>query len=195
VCGCVCTEASIPPIAVLISSFPCTASIREKEGENGPEAQPHQPRPRLWSHTRCRGYQVDVGTKTTHRVTNHKAWSKGLSALVEGEHETLLVRDVLGSLQKLLSASRAIKNPVFLLNSPGETGSAKGSGAVALRWAVSACREIHMYGFTVDAGYSKWTRYFSEANAGHSPLTGRSYFQVGVSEFQGGGSMGASLSR
>jgi hypothetical protein len=57
----------------------------------------------------------------------------------------------------------------------------QGSGAVALRWAISQCREVHMYGFTVDAGYSKWSRYFSGANAGHSPLTGRSYFQVSLS--------------
>jgi hypothetical protein len=71
------------------------------------------------------GFEADVGGRTTHRVVNHKAWSLGLRALVETDHEVVLVRDVLGSLHKLLAASKAIHNPVYLLNTPGETGSAK----------------------------------------------------------------------
>eukprot|EP00959_Pyramimonas_sp_CCMP1952_P162047 3388138-Pyramimonas_sp.AAC.2 len=51
-------------------------------------------------------------------------------------------------------------------------------GEVIVRDPLWRRSQVHIYGFSVDAGYTKWTRYFSKATSGHYPLTGRSYYQV-----------------
>ncbi|EFJ37405.1 hypothetical protein SELMODRAFT_403713 [Selaginella moellendorffii] len=40
------------------------------------------------------------------------------------------------------------------------------------------CDSVDMYGFTVDPGYTEWTRYFSAPRKGHNPLQGRAYYQL-----------------
>ncbi|KAK9090008.1 hypothetical protein Sjap_023185 [Stephania japonica] len=48
----------------------------------------------------------------------------------------------------------------------------------SIELALSMCDIVDMYGFTVDPGYTEWTRYFSTPRKGHNPLQGRAYYQL-----------------
>mmetsp|Transcript_24135 Transcript_24135/g.75751 ORF Transcript_24135/g.75751 Transcript_24135/m.75751 type:complete len:99 (-) Transcript_24135:351-647(-) len=50
-----------------------------------------------------------------------------------------------------------------------------GTGLYALPLAASLCREVDLYGFTVDLEMNDWTRYHSEGRKGHG-LKGASVF-------------------
>ncbi|GKA07397.1 sialyltransferase-like protein 1, partial [Tanacetum coccineum] len=47
---------------------------------------------------------------------------------------------------------------------------AKGTGMKSVELALSICDIVDIYGFTVDPGYTEWTRYFSEPRKGHNAL-------------------------
>ncbi|KAI3871688.1 hypothetical protein MKX03_036791 [Papaver bracteatum] len=78
--------------------------------------------------------------------------------------------------KKEREAAKQGKQPYYLKQS---LSAAKGTGLKALEFALSICDSVDMYCFTVDPGYTEWTRrYFSESRKGHSPLHGRAYYQM-----------------
>ncbi|KAI3853815.1 hypothetical protein MKX03_000920 [Papaver bracteatum] len=48
----------------------------------------------------------------------------------------------------------------------------------SIELALSMCDIVNIYGFTVDPGYTEWTRYFSMPRQGHNPLQGRAYYKL-----------------
>eukprot|EP00232_Nephroselmis_pyriformis_P027656 CAMPEP_0182869950 /NCGR_PEP_ID=MMETSP0034_2-20130328/10238_1 /TAXON_ID=156128 /ORGANISM="Nephroselmis pyriformis, Strain CCMP717" /LENGTH=247 /DNA_ID=CAMNT_0025002433 /DNA_START=26 /DNA_END=765 /DNA_ORIENTATION=- len=132
------------------------------------------------------GYAADVGAKTTARVTNHyyAADSPGLEKLPEGR-EILVLRSHLGVGRKIFErwprgrAAGPGQVPLYLMHLPDYfENSAKASGVLALTFAASICDKVDVYGFTVDAGFTKWYRYFTEPRKGHAPKRGWAYYQL-----------------
>ncbi|GAB2278364.1 purple acid phosphatase [Dionaea muscipula] len=73
---------------------------------------------------------------------------------------------------------KSIPNPVYLFQGIVLRRGAKGTGMKSIELALSMCDIVDIYGFTVDPGYTEWTRYFSEPKKGHNPLQGRAYYQL-----------------
>ncbi|GFY85142.1 similar to MALE GAMETOPHYTE DEFECTIVE 2 [Actinidia rufa] len=73
---------------------------------------------------------------------------------------------------------KSIPNPVYLFQGIVFRRGAKGTGMKSIELALSMCDIIDIYGFTVDPGYTEWTRYFSTPRKGHNPLQGRAYYQL-----------------
>ncbi|KAK1270107.1 hypothetical protein QJS04_geneDACA020974 [Acorus gramineus] len=71
-----------------------------------------------------------------------------------------------------------IPNPVYLFQGIVLRRGAKGTGMKSIELALSMCDIVDIYGFTVDPGYTEWTRYFSTPRKGHNPLQGRAYYQL-----------------
>ncbi|XP_057824783.1 sialyltransferase-like protein 5 isoform X2 [Cryptomeria japonica] len=71
-----------------------------------------------------------------------------------------------------------LPNPVYLFQGVVLRRGAKGTGIKSIELALSMCDIVDMYGFTVDPGYTEWTRYFSSPRKGHNPLQGRAYYQL-----------------
>ncbi|XP_042969308.1 sialyltransferase-like protein 1 isoform X1 [Carya illinoinensis] len=72
----------------------------------------------------------------------------------------------------------SISNPVYLFQGIVLRRGAKGTGMKSIELALSMCDIVDIYGFTVDPGYTEWTRYFSTPRKGHNPLQGRAYYQL-----------------
>lgn len=49
-----------------------------------------------------------------------------------------------------------IRNPVYLMLSAPLGVAAKGTGVKAIQLALSICKQVDIYGFTVDPGYVEW---------------------------------------
>jgi hypothetical protein len=94
--------------------------------------------------------------------------------------EILVIKTTIHDIMNQMIREVPITNPVYLMlgTSSSFGSSAKGTGVKALEFALSICDSVDMYGFTVDPGYKEWTRYFSEARKGHTPLHGRAYYQM-----------------
>ncbi|MCE3216593.1 purple acid phosphatase [Datura stramonium] len=75
-------------------------------------------------------------------------------------------------------SSQKIRNPVYLFQGIVLRRGAKGTGMKSIELALSMCDIVDIYGFTVDPGYTEWTRYFSTPRKGHNPLQGRAYYQL-----------------
>ncbi|KAI3994025.1 hypothetical protein MKX01_022321 [Papaver californicum] len=73
---------------------------------------------------------------------------------------------------------KGITNPVYLFQGIVLRKGAKGTGMKSIELALSMCDIVDIYGFTVDPGYTEWTRYFSTPRQGHNPLQGRAYYQL-----------------
>ncbi|KAG6750008.1 hypothetical protein POTOM_047086 [Populus tomentosa] len=73
---------------------------------------------------------------------------------------------------------KLIPNPVYLFQGIVLRRGAKGTGMKTIELALSMCDIVDIYGFTVDPGYTEWTRYFSTPRKGHNPLQGRAYYQL-----------------
>ncbi|OMO90178.1 Glycosyl transferase, family 29 [Corchorus capsularis] len=73
---------------------------------------------------------------------------------------------------------KSISNPVYLFQGIVLRRGAKGTGMKSIELALSMCDIVDIYGFTVDPGYTEWTRYFSTPRKGHNPLQGRAYYQL-----------------
>ncbi|KAG7022625.1 Sialyltransferase-like protein 1, partial [Cucurbita argyrosperma subsp. argyrosperma] len=73
---------------------------------------------------------------------------------------------------------KLIPNPVYLFQGIVLRRGAKGTGMKSIELALSMCDIVDIYGFTVDPGYTEWTRYFSTPRKGHNPLQGRAYYQL-----------------
>ncbi|KAK2662265.1 hypothetical protein Ddye_000839 [Dipteronia dyeriana] len=139
-------------------------------------------------------YTEYVGKKSTFRLLNRGS-AKALDKVVELDEtrkEALLVKttihDIMSKMIRVCMLFSCcfptckkeipIKNPVYLMLGASFGSAAKGTGLKALEFALSICDSVDMYGFTVDPGYKKWTRYFSESRRGHTPLHGRAYYQM-----------------
>lgn len=73
---------------------------------------------------------------------------------------------------------KELPNPVYLFQGIVLRRGAKGTGMKSIELALSMCDIVDVYGFTVDPGYTEWTRYFSAPRKGHNPLQGRAYYQL-----------------
>lgn len=126
------------------------------------------------------GYTEYVGKKTTFRLLNRgsaKALDK-VAALDGTGKEVLIIKTTIHDIMNKMIKGAPIKNPVYLMLGTPLGPSAKGTGLKAVEYALSVCDTVDIYGFTVDPGYTAWTRYFSESRGGHTPLQGRAYYQM-----------------
>ncbi|KAH9305270.1 hypothetical protein KI387_009674, partial [Taxus chinensis] len=127
-----------------------------------------------------KNYTQYVGQKSTFRLLNRgsaKALDK-VAALDETGKEVLIIKTTIHDIMSKMIREVPILNPVYLMLGTSFGSSAKGTGVRALEFALSVCDSVDIYGFTVDPGYTEWTRYFSESRQGHTPLQGRAYYQM-----------------
>ncbi|MCO5591012.1 hypothetical protein L7F22_044988 [Adiantum nelumboides] len=125
-------------------------------------------------------YTDYVGKKTTFRLLNRgsaKALDK-VAALDGTGKEVLIIKTTIHDIMSKMIKDVPIVNPVYLMLGSALGSSAKGTGLKAVEFALSVCESVDIYGFTVDPGYTEWTRYFSESRGGHTPLQGRAYYQM-----------------
>ncbi|KAH7437390.1 hypothetical protein KP509_05G068900 [Ceratopteris richardii] len=125
-------------------------------------------------------YTEYVGSKTTFRLLNRgsaKALDK-VAALDGTGKEVLIIKTTIHDIMSKMIREVPIVNPVYLMLGSALGSSAKGTGLKAVEFALSVCQSVDIYGFTVDPGYTEWTRYFSESRGGHTPLQGRAYYQM-----------------
>ncbi|KAJ7543449.1 hypothetical protein O6H91_09G038700 [Diphasiastrum complanatum] len=125
-------------------------------------------------------YTQHVGKKSTFRLLNRgsaKALDK-VAALDDTKSEVLIVKTTIHDIMSKMIKEVPIQNPVYLMLGTSLGSSAKGTGVKALEFALSVCETVDIYGFTVDPGYTEWSRYFSESRGGHTPLLGRAYYQM-----------------
>eukprot|EP00250_Pteridium_aquilinum_P012968 c21052_g1_i1 orf=447-1775(-) len=125
-------------------------------------------------------YTDYVGRKTTFRLLNRgsaKALDK-VAALDGTGKEVLIIKTTIHDIMSKMIKEVPILNPVYLMLGSALGPSAKGTGLKAVEFALSLCESVDIYGFTVDPGYTEWTRYFSESRGGHTPLQGRAYYQM-----------------
>ncbi|KAI5084199.1 hypothetical protein GOP47_0000368 [Adiantum capillus-veneris] len=125
-------------------------------------------------------YTDYVGRKTTFRLLNRgsaKALDK-VAALDGSGKEVLIIKTTIHDIMSKMIKDVPILNPVYLMLGSSLGSSAKGTGLKAVEFALSVCESVDIYGFTVDPGYTEWTRYFSESRGGHTPLQGRAYYQM-----------------
>ncbi|KAJ7536369.1 hypothetical protein O6H91_12G066300 [Diphasiastrum complanatum] len=90
--------------------------------------------------------------------------------------EVLIIKSLIH--KDLNEMIKELPNPVYLFQGVVFRRGAKGTGVKSLELALSMCDSVDMYGFTVDPGYTEWTRYFSTPRKGHNPLQGRAYYQL-----------------
>lgn len=127
-----------------------------------------------------KNYTQYVGQKVTFRLLNRgsaKALDK-VAALDDKGKEVLIIKTTIHDIMSKMIREVPIRNPVYLMLGTSFGSSAKGTGVKALEFALSVCNSVDIYGFTVDPGYTEWTRYFSESRGGHTPLQGRAYYQM-----------------
>ncbi|URE36269.1 Glycosyltransferase family 29 (sialyltransferase) [Musa troglodytarum] len=125
-------------------------------------------------------YTRYVGRKSTFRLLNRgsaKALDK-IAELDETKEEVLIIKTTIHDVMNKMIREVPIRNKVYLMLGASFGSSAKGTGLKALEFALSICETVDMYGFTVDPGYKEWTRYFSGSRQGHTPLHGRTYYQM-----------------
>eukprot|EP00249_Psilotum_nudum_P008903 c21585_g1_i2 orf=545-1312(+) len=121
-----------------------------------------------------------VGRKITFRLLNRGS-AKALDKVAELDDtgkEVLIIKTTIHDVMNKMIQEVPIRNPVYLMLGMPLGPSAKGTGLKALEFALSICKAVNIYGFTVDPGYTEWTRYFSESRGGHTPLQGRAYYQM-----------------
>lgn len=127
-----------------------------------------------------KNYTQYVGKKVTFRLLNRgsaKALDK-VAQLDETGKEVLIIKTTIHDIMSKMIQEVPIPNPVYLMLGTSFGSSAKGTGVKALEFSLSVCDSVDVYGFTVDPGYTEWTRYFSESRQGHTPLQGRAYYQM-----------------
>ncbi|KAJ4822069.1 purple acid phosphatase [Turnera subulata] len=98
------------------------------------------------------------------------------SCLLAAADEVLIIKSV--THRDFNAMIKSIPNPVYLFQGIVLRRGAKGTGMKSVELALSMCDIVDIYGFTVDPGYTEWTRYFSTPRKGHNPLQGRAYYQL-----------------
>uniref|UniRef100_A0A453ATI0 Sialyltransferase-like protein 1 n=1 Tax=Aegilops tauschii subsp. strangulata TaxID=200361 RepID=A0A453ATI0_AEGTS len=90
--------------------------------------------------------------------------------------EALIIKSL--THKEINAVIKELPNPVYLFQGIVLRRGAKGTGMKSVELALSMCDIVDIYGFTVDPGYTEWTRYFSAPRKGHNPLQGRAYYQL-----------------
>ncbi|KAK1319065.1 hypothetical protein QJS10_CPB04g00114 [Acorus calamus] len=121
-------------------------------------------------------YAKYVGLKRDFRLVVRGAARNMVTILNGSDDEVLIIKSVTHrDFNKMIEE---IPNPVYLFQGIVLRRGAKGTGMKSIELALSMCDIVDIYGFTVDPGYTEWTRYFSTPRKGHNPLQGRAYYQL-----------------
>ncbi|KAM1111694.1 hypothetical protein ACFX2I_044671 [Malus domestica] len=121
-------------------------------------------------------YAKYVGMKRDFRLVVRGAARNMVSILNGSADEVLIIKSV--THKDFNAMIKSITNPVYLFQGIVLRRGAKGTGMKSVELALSICDIVDIYGFTVDPGYTEWTRYFSTPRKGHNPLQGRAYYQL-----------------
>ncbi|XP_077227494.1 MALE GAMETOPHYTE DEFECTIVE 2 [Tasmannia lanceolata] len=121
-------------------------------------------------------YARYVGLKRDFRLVVRGAARNMVSILNGSADEVLIIKSV--THRDFNTMIKEIPNPVYLFQGIVLRRGAKGTGMKSIELALSMCDIVDIYGFTVDPGYTEWTRYFSTPRKGHNPLQGRAYYQL-----------------
>lgn len=121
-------------------------------------------------------YAKYVGLKRDFRLVVRGAARNMVTILNGSDDEVLIIKSV--THRDFNAMIKSIRNPVYLFQGIVLRRGAKGTGMKSIELALSMCDIVDIYGFTVDPGYTEWTRYFSTPRKGHNPLQGRAYYQL-----------------
>ncbi|KAM7251750.1 hypothetical protein ACFE04_023633 [Oxalis oulophora] len=121
-------------------------------------------------------YAKHVGLKRDFRLVVRGAARNMIKILEGSSDEVLIIKSV--THRDFNAMIENISNPVYLFQGIVLRRGAKGTGMKSIELALSMCDTVDIYGFTVDPGYTEWTRYFSTPRKGHNPLQGRAYYQL-----------------
>ncbi|XP_059450210.1 sialyltransferase-like protein 1 [Corylus avellana] len=121
-------------------------------------------------------YAKYVGLKRDFRLVVRGAARNMVPILNGSTSEVLIIKSV--THRDFNAMIKSIPNPVYLFQGIVLRRGAKGTGMKSIELALSMCDIVNIYGFTVDPGYTEWTRYFSTPRKGHNPLQGRAYYQL-----------------
>ncbi|CAN1137573.1 Sialyltransferase-like protein 1 [Linum perenne] len=121
-------------------------------------------------------YAKHVGLKRDFRLVVRGAAANMVKILEGSDDEVLIIKSVVH--RDFNALIKTIPNPVYLFQGIVLRRGAKGTGMKSIELALSMCETVDIYGFTVDPGYTEWTRYFSTPRKGHNPLQGRAYYQL-----------------
>lgn len=121
-------------------------------------------------------YAKHVGLKRDFRLVVRGGARNMVNILKGSDDEVLIIKSLT---HRVFNAMiKSIPNPVYLFQGIVLRRGAKGTGMKSIELALSMCDIVDIYGFTVDPGYTEWTRYFSAPRKGHNPLQGRAYYQL-----------------
>nr|GMD10853.1 sialyltransferase-like protein 1 [Ipomoea batatas] len=121
-------------------------------------------------------YAKYVGLKRDFRLVVRGAAGNMITILNGSDDEVLIIKSL--THRDFNAMIKRIPNPVYLFQGIVLRRGAKGTGMKSIELALSMCDTVDIYGFTVDPGYTEWTRYFSTPRKGHNPLQGRAYYQL-----------------
>ncbi|KAJ6873690.1 hypothetical protein NC651_032517 [Populus alba x Populus x berolinensis] len=121
-------------------------------------------------------YAKHVGLKRDFRLVVRGAAANMVKILNGSTDEVLIIKSQ--THRDFNTMIKLIPNPVYLFQGIVLRRGAKGTGMKTIELALSMCDIVDIYGFTVDPGYTEWTRYFSTPRKGHNPLQGRAYYQL-----------------
>ncbi|KAG6415613.1 hypothetical protein SASPL_123026 [Salvia splendens] len=121
-------------------------------------------------------YAKYVGLKRDFRLVVRGAARNMIPILNGSDDEVLIIKSL--THKSINDMIKKIPNPVYLFQGIVLRRGAKGTGMKSIELALSMCDIVDIYGFTVDPGYTEWTRYFSTPRKGHNPLQGRAYYQL-----------------
>ncbi|KAJ7976290.1 Sialyltransferase-like protein [Quillaja saponaria] len=121
-------------------------------------------------------YVKYVGIKRDFRLVVRGAARNMVPILNGSDDEVLIIKSL--THRDFNAIIKTIPNPVYLFQGIVLRRGAKGTGMKSIELALSMCDIVDIYGFTVDPGYTEWTRYFSSPRKGHNPLQGRAYYQL-----------------
>ncbi|XP_031380000.1 sialyltransferase-like protein 1 [Punica granatum] len=121
-------------------------------------------------------YAKYVGLKRDFRLVVRGAARNMVAILNGSDNEVLIIKSL--THRDFNAMIKSIPNPVYLFQGIVLRRGAKGTGMKSIELALSMCDIVNIYGFTVDPGYTEWTRYFSSPRKGHNPLQGRAYYQL-----------------
>jgi hypothetical protein len=121
-------------------------------------------------------YAKHVGMKRNFRLLA-RGVARNMIKVADGSaDEVLIIKSVIH--RDFSAMIKELPNPVYLFQGVVLRRGAKGTGMKSIELALSMCDTVDIYGFTVDPGYTEWTRYFSSPRKGHNPLQGRAYYQL-----------------
>lgn len=121
-------------------------------------------------------YAKYVGLRRDFRLVVRGAARNMVTILNGSDNEVLIIKSV--THRDFNAMIKSVPNPVYLFQGIVLRRGAKGTGMKSIELALSMCDIVDIYGFTVDPGYTEWTRYFSTPRKGHNPLQGRAYYQL-----------------